>query len=197
MPSSPSPNSKLLILDLDETLIYASEQPLPIAPDFAVGGYHVYTRPHLARFLERCTAHFELAVWTSSTADYARAVLAHIKPPDVHFSFVWARDRCTRKRDLERQTYVWIKDLKKVKKQGYALEQVIVVDDSPEKLARHYGNLVCVRPFTGDAGDEELMHLADYLLQLAGVENVRRVEKRGWRTHVSSAPSPGSAQQDG
>ena len=40
----------LLILDLDETLVYSIEEPLGRDHDFTVGPYAVYRRPHLAEF---------------------------------------------------------------------------------------------------------------------------------------------------
>lgn len=40
----------LLILDLDETLIYATEEPLEWEADFRVGHYHVY-QPLFSRSL--------------------------------------------------------------------------------------------------------------------------------------------------
>jgi len=67
------------------------------------------------------------------------------------------------------------------KRRGYALERVLVVDDSPEKHTRNYGNLVRVEPFLGDPSDDELSHLARYLPTLAKAENVRSIEKRRWR----------------
>jgi len=56
-----------------------------------------------------------------------------------------------------------------------------VVDDTARKHERNYGNLVTVRPFEGDPSDDELVHLGRYLETLAGVDNVRAIEKRGWR----------------
>jgi RNA polymerase II subunit A small phosphatase-like protein len=58
---------KLLILDIDETLIYATEASLPRQADFLVGQYHIYKRPFLNVFLKNCLDWFEIAVWTSST----------------------------------------------------------------------------------------------------------------------------------
>lgn len=37
----------LLILDRDETLVYTTEEPLGHDPDFTIGPYVVYRRPHL------------------------------------------------------------------------------------------------------------------------------------------------------
>ena len=78
----------------------------------------------------------------------------------------------------------WVKDLKKVRKQGYALEHVLVVDDSREKLERNYGNHIPVQPFEGARDDDELLLLVDYLKQLESVPNVRCIDKRGWRKEV-------------
>jgi TFIIF-interacting CTD phosphatase-like protein len=69
---------KLLILDLDETLIYATEASLPRKADFLVGQYHVYKRPFLDAFLKSCLDWFEVAVWTSSTPLYAIEIVSVI-----------------------------------------------------------------------------------------------------------------------
>lgn len=172
---------KLLVLDLDETLIHATETGLDRAPDFEVGPYAVYKRPGLEAFLSAMQAHFDLAVWTSSTGAYALPVVAHIFPPEVQPKFVWARERCTLRFHGEDHDYEWAKNLDKLKRRGYRLEHVLMLDDTPAKLANHYGNLVRARPFFGDLADRELYLLSDYLPTLALAENVRRIEKRFWR----------------
>jgi hypothetical protein len=48
---------KLLVLDLDETLIQAHER-LDRAPEFQVGPYQIIRRPGLDRFLEFALNHF-------------------------------------------------------------------------------------------------------------------------------------------
>lgn len=177
---------KLLVLDLDETLFFATERRLDHAPDFEVGEYWVYKRPGLDEFFRRVNAHFQLAVWTSSTPQYAAAVVPQVVPAYITLQFVWARERCTRRFDPELLDYEWSKDLSKLKRRGYALEQVLMVDDTPAKLARHYGNLVRVRPYFGDTTDAELGPLADFLISLANVSNVRTIEKRYWRSALIS-----------
>ena len=42
----------LLILDVDETLVFATEKELSRKADFIVFDYHVYKRPYLNQFLE-------------------------------------------------------------------------------------------------------------------------------------------------
>ncbi len=77
------------------------------------------------------------------------------------------------------------KNIKKVKRKGYALESIIAVDDTPQKWERSYGNLVRVNPFEGDETDDELKYLLLYLERLRYEENIRNVEKRLWRNQLA------------
>lgn len=183
----------LLVLDLDETLLFADEIGTCRPADFEVGQYRVCKRPGLDVFIEKIRPHFQLAVWTSSTRLYAEAVVPHLFPSDLELRFVWTRDRCTMRFDPDRHEYVWTKNLSKLKRLGHTLERVLIVDDSPKKLEKHYGNLVRVRAFEGDPEDRELEALGDYLVTLSQTTNVRRVEKRFWRAaHASGKPNEDS-----
>jgi TFIIF-interacting CTD phosphatase-like protein len=170
----------LLILDLDETLIYATEEPLPREPDFVVGPYFVYRRPYLDEFLTSCSACFRLAVWSSATEEYVRPIVERILPTGVEPAFVWGRGRCVRRYDPELREEYQVKDLKKVRRMGYRLERVLIADDTARKVERQYGNAVYVPPYFGDPEDDLLPRLARYLVSLRDATNVRTVEKRGW-----------------
>ena len=174
---------KLLVLDLDETLIHATDKS-DLEHHFIVGPYIVFKRPNLEKFLNFCDEHFEIGIWTSSTEDYANGIVEEIIPEHINIKFLWSRDRCIREINYERDEIDWVKDLKKLKKKGYSLNNIVVVDDSPEKLKRQYGNLVRVEPFFGKDDDIELHKLEVYLKTLTDVENVRTVEKRNWKRHV-------------
>jgi len=179
---------KLLILDLDETLVHASVEPLDREADFVAFEYHVYKRPHLDVFLDFAFDAFDVGVWTSSGKEYAQVVVDRIfrrRQPLFLFSSL----KCTPRRDFNTGGYTPVKRLSKLKSLGYSLEQMIAVDDTPEKLKEHYGNLVRVAEFYGDQGDDELLLLRDYLGLLAQVPNVRSIEKRGWRSRVMDARS--------
>lgn len=177
---------KLLVLDLDETLIWADETRV-VRPDFEVGPYKVQLRPGVARFLAFALAHFRVGVWTSSSRDYAEPVVAHLLHPS-DLSFLWARERCTYRVDWDRHTATFHKDIRKLRRRGWDERRILYVDDSPEKIARSYGNLVRVRPFEGDPDDEELAKLELYLRELGPCENVRTIEKRGWRGRYGLPP---------
>lgn len=132
----------LLILGLDETLIHATEEPLGHGHDFRVGPYMVYRRPHLAEFLRTCSADFRLAVWSSAGDDYVREVVGRITPPGIELAFAWGRSRCVARYDPEMLEQYEAKNLKKVRRLGYRLGRVLIADDTPRKVRRHFGNAV-------------------------------------------------------
>jgi TFIIF-interacting CTD phosphatase-like protein len=182
---------KLLILDLDETLIHATEKPLVQQSDFSVYTYHVYKRPYLDIFLTTCLDWFDVAVWTSSGSEYAAKVVETIFPDPQALAFVWTSERCStvynHNYDLIDNYYPQYysrKLLKKVKRRGYDLESVIAIHDTPKKWEKSYGNLVRVTPFEGDESDRELEHLLVYLDTLKNENNIRSIEKRGWRDKI-------------
>jgi len=177
---------KLLILDLDETLVFGTREPIDREADFRVAEqYHIYKRPHLDEFLDYCWTEFQVAVWTSSSQDYAETVVEGIfDRAGRHPLFLWARDRCTRRFDPEMRDSYWVKNLGKLKRKGYRLESILMIDDSPEKLQKNYGNHIRVSPYLGADADEELLLLMRYLEMIRECENFRNLEKRDWKTRA-------------
>lgn len=177
-------NQHLIIFDLDETLIHSTEVELEDKCDFRIGKYFTYIRPNVEILLSDCMKIFNIAVWSSATELYTKSVVQHIFPEVDKLCFVWSRDKCTYRVDLESDEFIWIKNLKKVKKLGFDLDKVIVVDDSPEKLLFNYGNLLRVDPFYGDKNDDELIHLMKYLSFLEKEPNIRAVDKHRWKDQL-------------
>lgn len=193
MQRGPKPTDRiLLILDLDETLIHARETPLERAADFIVYGYHVYRRPFLREFLESCGREFELAVWSSASDLYVRAVVQAIFPDPSKLHFVWGRSRASLRTVMPDDSAFfdpwdhrhYVKPLTKVRRVGWNLDRVLIVDDTPEKCIRNYGNAIYPRAFEGDLADRELPLLWRYLASLKDTPSVRGIEKRRWRAQV-------------
>lgn len=69
----------LVVLDLDETLIYATTAPsdegLVRPPALHAGAYAVFTRPGLEAFLLGLEDFARVAVWTASSPAYARRIV--------------------------------------------------------------------------------------------------------------------------
>lgn len=191
-PSPPRGDRLALMLDLDETLVYASEVELDRPADFRAVGYHVYRRPHLQAFLDHVLARYDVGVWTSSGSLYAEAVCAALFPPQA-LRFAWSSGRCSLSRDWTTGEYLGRKRLQKLKRHGYRLERLIAIDDTPSKHAQNYGNLVCVSEYLGaDPHDDELLRLIAYIDALAGEPDVRKIEKRRWRERAGPASCAGA-----
>jgi len=179
--SLPTPTRPLLVLDLDETLWHGVRVP---------GGLHLTLRPHLAEFLETVSTAYDLAIWTAATEDWMLEGLAGIREAtgfDLggRAFFLWHRERCTFRRDAEGQ-YGFCKPARKFKagwiRAKYPPERILVLDDQANNYACGYGHLVRVSGWHGEADDDELRRLAPYLLSIAAAPDLRRLEKRGWRS---------------
>lgn len=154
----------LLIFDLDETLVHATTSPLVRPADLLWQQYHVYKRPHLVEMLEQASPFYDFAVWSSSSREYVDAIVDYVFGTAFPLKFTWAIDRCIQRVHPQSNGYVYIKDLRKVQSQGYQVERVVMVDDSPEKLVRQPRNHVQIPPYVGQADDVELLALAAALI---------------------------------
>jgi TFIIF-interacting CTD phosphatase-like protein len=178
--------SHLLVLDLDETLVHTTGDPLPVPHQFRVGSGYGYERPGLREFLGRCQRSFLLAVWSASNRAHTDAVVGHIFGGGKDLAFSWARDRCWATYNPETDDFdIMLKDLALLEWHKYDLARVLVVDDSPHKLVRHPDNHIPISPFRGDPADVELSVLATFLETLRCVPDVRVVDKSGWRGEES------------
>ncbi len=188
-------NRILVILDLDETLIHATKKPL--FPDWQIEleEYKIFKRPHLDSFLAYIKTAFKVAVWSSASDDYVHEVVKHIFPKDYPLVFVWGRSKCTLQYDYQNIDDLGYSDyfnhlnyakiLKKVKKSGFStLEKTLIIDDTPRKAKYNYGNAIYPKEFNGDPKDVELDLLIKYLESIKEIDNVRTIEKRGWRDIV-------------
>ncbi|MDX2048077.1 MAG: HAD family hydrolase [Chitinophagaceae bacterium] len=179
-----SKSDKLLILDLDETLIFATERSLNLHEDFKFGSYFVYKRPYLDEFLNEVSSKFTLGVWSSASDDYVSGIAKLIVPAHINLFITWGRSKCTLRRNSVYDTLYFEKRLGKIKNKGFGLEKILLVDDTPEKARSNYGNAVYLKEFKGDKSDNELPDLCKYLISIMDVENVRVIEKRNWKTQI-------------
>jgi len=174
----------LLVLDLDETLIFANDSRLEYSEDFKTCGYFVYKRPHLETFLSQVKEWFKIGVWTSSDKVYALQIVKNIFPKGYPLEFLLSSDNCTTKFDFELQEYYNIKKLKKLKKKGFSLKNTLIIDDTPKKAEQNYGNYIRINAFEGEKDDNELELLLKYLPRFIEEDNIRKIEKRLWRTEI-------------
>lgn len=161
---------KTLILDLDETLVHSSFEPVD-DPDFKItvnikgAKFDVYVikRPGVDEFLTELAKHYELVIFTASLPKYAIRVLDVLDESNVIEATLF-RDSCT----LHEGNYV--KDLSLV---GRDLQSTIIVDNSIFSYQFQPENAIGISTFTNDKNDRELYHCKDFLIELANLPDVR------------------------
>ncbi|KAI8607010.1 HAD-like domain-containing protein, partial [Chytriomyces sp. MP71] len=172
-PQHSSDNKKpCLVLDLDETLVCSSFNPVPNA-DFIIpidieGEWHnvyVLKRPHVDSFLKRLGSEFEVVVFTASLSNYANPVLDALDVSGV-IRYRLFREHCT----YYQGNYV--KDLSLL---GRSLESTIIIDNSPVAYLFHPANAIPCTSWFEDPADEELSDLVPFLQELKTVPDVRAV----------------------
>jgi RNA polymerase II subunit A small phosphatase-like protein len=179
----------LLILDIDETLIHAESFPKEfedkIKFDFKFKEnekslYYVIKRPYLNEFLNYVFENFEVAIWTAAGYEYAEEILKGIGIDKKNLTFFYTQENCTIKLDYESSQYYGVKNLNKLKKKGYDLDKILIVDDISKTAINNYGNLIKIKQFKDDSDDIELLKLISYLEKIKNEPNYRSIEKRGW-----------------
>ena len=166
------PDKKLIVFDLDETLIYSSvTHPNPdhiIRVPIAEGEIQeigVKFRPHVHSCLLALSRNFELAVFTASTPIYAHQIVDLLDPTASLISHRLYRDSCIEVGPL------LLKDARVF--QDLAVRDVLIVDNSALGFAFQRGNGVPVNSWTGQEDDEELLALTRYLTVFERLADVR------------------------
>lgn len=181
----------LLILDLDETLIHSESMRDELAlnqnyeydfkfKNFGRTFYYTNKRPYLEQFLEYAYENFDVAIWTAAGEDYAKEILKNIGILESSLKFLYTKDKCTLRVNHDYSKYYGVKNLNKIRKIGYDLNRVLIIDDIRETAVENYGNLILIKSFINNSDDCELLKLISYLEKIKDEPNYRRIEKRGW-----------------
>lgn len=143
----------LIILDLDQTLIYASFfylEDLNLLLKYS-GHLNIFERPHAREFVKKCVETGDIIVYTTAVADYAENVCDYLT---LKYRELLSRKDCSISDDQ------YLKKLKKSWLEEY--DRIFIVDDSPniwEKEAFDRCTFLVPEPFVGDPDDKELIKL--------------------------------------
>ncbi|KAK4538047.1 hypothetical protein CDCA_CDCA15G4072 [Cyanidium caldarium] len=165
---------KLLVLDLDETLVHSSfkesrgcDLTLQVVVDDVPTMFFVRKRPHLELFMHIVQQWYDLVIFTASLRRYADPLVDALDPRGTLVKARYFRDDCIR-----RPPNQFVKDLTVV---SADLGKVIIVDNSPASYALHAANALPIEAWYDDPFDEELLHLLPLLRSLSVLEDVRSV----------------------
>lgn len=167
----PTHGRPLLVLDLDETLVHASVDPVPhdvafrVPMENQVVVVYVKLRPGVCEFLRSVSRLFEVAVFTASLSQYADQVVDFLDPHGILVHHRLFREHCT----LVEGSFV--KDLSLL---GRALETIAIVDNSPVAYSFHQENAIAISSWFDDSRDRELAQLLPLLHDFAASRNIYR-----------------------
>ena len=175
-----------LVLDLDETLVHCTVDPIP-NPDlvFPVNfngvTYQVYVRkrPYLDYFLETVSKSFEIIIFTASQKVYADVLLDRLDPER---RVLHSRNRLFREACLLVQGN-YIKDLHVIKRD---MRKMLLVDNSPHAYAYQIDNGIPIESWYDDETDTELLKLIGFLRKLSdnNVQDVRPIVREHFKTYT-------------
>lgn len=167
---------KLLVLDLDETLVHSSFNYVtnsdilvdididdPNTGDVMNARIYVYKRPYVDEFLQAMAQHYELCVFTASLRVYCDAVMDQLDPQHL-VSHCLYRESCTNSNG------VFVKDLSRL---GRPLESIIILDNNHVSFLFHPQNGILAEAFYDDKTDDYLQRITGDLIHLSTVPDVR------------------------
>jgi len=169
-------DKKTLVLDLDETLILATNKK-PLFNDTIITYYsrgvpikiYVKLRPFLKEFLEDMQEFYELIIYTSADKAYADAIIDYIERNGQYFSHRLYKDQCIIKEDK----YLF-KNLE-ILCGNRNLYDIVLVDNLVMNYSLSVRNGIPILDYEGEFDDYQLVHLADYLRGLAKESNLQEV----------------------
>jgi NLI interacting factor-like phosphatase len=191
-----NPTTKLLILDLNGTLLHRPRHPdKERNMDMRQSSITPVLRPHLAEFLSYIFRNFKIMFWSSAKPHNVNSMIAATLSPEQREQVlaIWARDTLGLSREEYDQKSITIKDLRKVFKSNlgggskkksvgqWDVGNTILLDDSVIKASFQPYNHVCIPEFGGNEEgmqDDALWQVAGYLEELRYQGHVSRFIKQ-------------------
>ncbi|KAJ2615287.1 Nuclear envelope morphology protein 1 [Coemansia sp. RSA 1365] len=166
--------NKILVLDLDETLIHSSphgsyraHHRIEVVIDKVACLYYVYKRPHVDYFLRKVSEWYTVVVFTASLAEYADPVIDLLDTQGKFISGRYFRDSCVP------HDSSYAKNLLAV---NLDLSQIVLVDNSPLSYFINPTNGIPIQPWiNSDPKDEALLDLLPLLDALRFTDDVRSI----------------------
>jgi len=171
-----------LALDLDETLVHCSIEPVsnpdhifPVTFNDMLYQVYVKKRPYLDHFLEVVSKSFEIVVFTASQKVYADTLLDLLDPEHKFVNHRLFREACL---------FVQGNYLKDLTVLGRDLSKTLLVDNSPHAYGYHIDNGIPIESWFDDSNDTELLKLIGFLKKIENnIDDVRPIVHEHFKTY--------------
>eukprot|EP00830_Metopus_es_P012486 TRINITY_DN2775_c0_g1_i1.p1 TRINITY_DN2775_c0_g1~~TRINITY_DN2775_c0_g1_i1.p1 ORF type:complete len:280 (-),score=42.18 TRINITY_DN2775_c0_g1_i1:50-889(-) len=165
-----------LILDLDETLVFASPKPVPgYDCDITIKkrnvSFTIYLsiRPFAIQFLEFAAKYFEVIVFTASEKAYADQAIDILDPHKKLIKYRLFRSSCLEAKNA------FVKDISSL---GRDLSKTIIVDNAIHSFAYNLENAILIKSYEGGDSDVSLLCLMSLLQYIKDTTDVREALKQ-------------------
>ena len=171
---SANSGKKILVLDLDETLVHSTtKKAFPNRKNIILHmkirniNYTIYVilRPFLEVFLHEMSLYYDLYIFTASLSHYAKILIEIIDKNKV-IKQVLNRENCKFIKGL------YLKDLSIFKRD---LKDIIIIDNNPLSYTLNKNNGIPIPTWIDDPNDKELAKLIPIMKYLSKVTDVRSV----------------------
>lgn len=171
-------NKRLLVLDLDHTLLYSEYQTtdpfLLEYHDFKYNEYHVLIRPHLFNFLHNISKYYDLFVWSAGSPDYVDKMVNELFfyiPLVGVYNVNWCDNICDR----------YYKPLIKISNEyNIDINDILIADNLLFNFIDNPKNGILIPEYRGDPQDNILIYLYNYLLMLKDIDTIDHLYKEDW-----------------
>ncbi|OMJ95454.1 hypothetical protein SteCoe_1222 [Stentor coeruleus] len=165
-------NKKTLILDLDETLVHAEDNPINCHVCLKIpikGQIGLNLRPYCFDLLKFASKEFEVIIFTASQKSYADAIIDHLDPLHLFVHHRLYREHCTANHEH------YIKNIERIADRN--IKDIIIVDNSIISFLFHLDNGVPISTWYSNINDFQLKLLIDYLKLMIPVNDIREVNR--------------------
>jgi Dullard-like phosphatase family protein len=165
----------VLVLGLDETIIYSSTDPAHSHSDFHLSDndsselIHVFQRPFLKDFLQMMSAFYQIAIFTKGYSCYADPIIDHIDKHNIIYKRLCNTSLVKTEYGYEKRLHVVAAD-KTPKK-------IVLVDNSPTSCISDHDNLFLIKAFCPNkvAIDKELLNLGIFFVLSHNISDFRTI----------------------
>ena len=161
-------NEKLIILDLNGTLLYRQYNKSKTilrndTPDFVIGYFDCYLRPGLDKFIEYIFKNYTVGIWTSATKVNAIPLINKVFEKYLDkLEFILTREDCSDVKNSD-DDHTSTKDVcKKIWRTSKWNElNTIIIEDSDKKHSLNKKNVVIIEEYINQVDDNVLINLIE------------------------------------